>query len=177
MRRGDFRSRPATQRKLVVRAARATAVREPKGEPMTTTANVPAFATLAPYIFFYGRCAEALSYYKNLFGGSYEVMLIKESPVAEHFPADFRDKVMHASFTAPGISFMASDGREAKAIDPDAGNISIALSFTDAAKGESILAGLADGGNITMPLGPAFWGGRFSSVVDRFGIEWLVTLP
>jgi len=155
----------------------AAAVRGSKGEPMTTTANVPALATLQPYIYFYGRCAEALSFYKNLFGGSYEVMLVKESPVAEQFPADFRDKVMHASFSAPGIAFMASDGREVKAVDPDAGNISIALALTDAAKGEGILAALADGGKVSMPLAPAFWGGRFASVVDRFGIEWLLTLP
>jgi PhnB protein len=144
---------------------------------MTTTANVAAVGALQPYIFFYGRCAEALDFYKGLFGGSYEVMLIKDSPVAEQFPVDFRDKVMHASFTAPGIQFMASDGRETKGVDPDAGNISIALALTDAPKGESILAALADGGKVSMPLGPAFWGGRFASIVDRFGIEWLLTLP
>ena len=144
---------------------------------MTTTANVPAVATLQPYIFYYGRCQEALDFYKDVLGGTYEVMLVKESPVAEDFPAEFRDKVMHASFMAPGINFMASDGREAKAVDPDAGNISIALSLTDAAKGEHIFGRLADGGKISMPLGPAFWGGRFASVVDRFGIEWLLTLP
>jgi PhnB protein len=145
---------------------------------MTTTANAPAaVAHLQPYIFFYGRCEEALGFYKNVLGGTYEIMLVKESPVADHFPADFRDKVMHASFTAPGIAFMASDGREAKAIDPDAGNISIALSLTDSAKGEQILAALSEGGKISMPLGPAFWGGRFASIVDRFGIEWLLTLP
>jgi PhnB protein len=144
---------------------------------MTTTANVPAVAQLQPYIFFYGRCEEALDFYKTVLGGTYEVMLIKDSPMAEQFPADFRAKVMHASFTAPGIHFMASDGREAKAVDPDAGNISIALSVTDGAKGEQIFKALSDGGNVTMPLGPAFWGGRFAGFVDRFGIEWLMTLP
>jgi PhnB protein len=145
---------------------------------MTTTANAPAaVAQLQPYIFFYGRCEEALDFYKSVLGGSYEAMLIKDSPMAEQFPADFRDKVMHASFSAPGIAFMASDGRESKAVDPDAGNISIALSLTDGAKGEQILARLSDGGKVTMPLGPAFWGGRFAGLVDRFGIEWLVTLP
>jgi PhnB protein len=145
---------------------------------MTTTANAPAaLAQLQPYIFFYGRCEEALNFYKDVLGGTYEAMLIKDSPVAEQFPADFRDKVMHASFTAPGIQFMASDGREAKVVDPDAGNISIALSLTDGAKGEQILNALSAGGKVTMPLGAAFWGGRFAAFVDRFGIEWLLTLP
>jgi PhnB protein len=145
---------------------------------MTTTANAPAaLAHLQPYIFFYGRCEEALNFYKDVLGGTYEAMLIKDSPMAEQFPAGFRDKVMHASFTAPGIAFMASDGREAKAIDPDAGNISIALSLTDGPKGEQLFNALSAGGKVTMPLGAAFWGGRFASFVDRFGIEWLMTLP
>ncbi|MGD0472374.1 MAG: VOC family protein [Candidatus Velthaea sp.] len=145
---------------------------------MTSTANAPtALAHLRPYIFFYGRCQEALDFYADVLGGTSEVMLIKDTPVAEHFPTDFRDKVMHASFTAPGISFFASDGREAKGVDPDAGNISIALSFTDSALGQRVLDGLSDGGKVTMPLGDAFWGGRFASLVDRFGVEWLMTLP
>jgi PhnB protein len=145
---------------------------------MTTTANAPAaVAHLQPYIFFYGRCQEALDFYKSVLGGTYEVMLVKDSPIADQMPADFRDKVMHASFTAPGIQFMASDGREIKTVDPDAGNISIALSALDGAQGERLLQALSEGGKITMPLAPAFWGGRFVSFVDRFGIEWLMTLP
>jgi PhnB protein len=144
---------------------------------MTTTANVPALAHLQPYIFFYGRCEEALTFYKSVFGGTYEMMLIKDTPMAEQFPAEFRSKVMHASFTAPGIQFMAADGREAKAVDSDAGNISIALTVTDGAKGEQIIKALSDGGKVTMPLGEAFWGGRFAALADRFGTEWLLTLP
>jgi hypothetical protein len=38
---------------------------------------------------------------------------------------------MHATFTAPGISFMASDGRAARDIDPEEGNISPPLSTSD----------------------------------------------
>lgn len=132
---------------------------------------------LQPYLFFYGRCEEALEFYKSVFGGSYERMLVKDTPVAEHMPANFRDKVMHASFTAPGVIFMASDGQEAKAVDPDAGNVSMSLSVTDATEGERILAALSDGGTIKMPLEKAFWGGRFASLVDRFGTEWIMALP
>jgi len=145
---------------------------------MATTTNAPVeLMQLQPYIFFYGRCEEALDFYKNVLGGTYEAMHVKDSPMADQMPADFRDKVMHASFTAPGIAFMASDGREAKTIDPDAGNISIALSVTDGAEGERILKALSEGGTVTMPLDKAFWGGRFAMFVDRFGIEWMMTTP
>ena len=110
---------------------------------MATTTNAPVeLMQLQPYIFFYGRCEEALDFYKNVLGGTYEVMHVKDSPMADQMPADFRDKVMHASFTAPGIAFMASDGREAKTVDPDAGNISIALAVTGGLLGVLAATGL-----------------------------------
>jgi PhnB protein len=148
-----------------------------------TTSNAPAATTpvataqLQPYIFFYGRCEEALQFYKEALGGSYESMYVKDTPVAEQFPPEASGKVMHASFTAPGIAFFASDGREEKTIDPDAGNIAMALSFTDGPEGERVFNALSAGGKVTMPLDKAFWGGRFVEFVDRFGIDWMMTLP
>lgn len=146
---------------------------------MTSTAHAAGtnVLQLAPYIFFYGRCEEALEFYKNVLGGSYEAMRNSDTPMADQVPADWKNKIMHASFTAPGISFMASDGREAKPIDPDAGNIAVALTAPDRAQGERIFNALCEGGSVNMPLGDAFWGGKFGSVNDRFGIEWMVTSP
>ncbi len=132
---------------------------------------------LVPYIFFYGRCEEALEFYKGVFGGSYEMMRVGDSPVASEMPPGSGNSVMHASFTADGVAFMASDGRDVKPVDPDAGNISLALTCEDAAAGERIFNGLAAGGKIEMPIDTAFWGGRFGIVVDKFGTEWMVTLP
>ena len=132
---------------------------------------------LVPYIFFYGRCEEALEFYKSVFGGSYEMMRVADTPVAGEMPPGSGNSVMHASFKADGISFMASDGRDVKTVDPDAGNISLALTFEDAAEGERVFNALGAGGNIGMPIDNAFWGGRFGMVIDRFGTEWMVTLP
>ncbi|HEX3464646.1 MAG TPA: VOC family protein [Candidatus Elarobacter sp.] len=132
---------------------------------------------LRPYLFFYGRCEEALEFYKGVFGGTYEIMLVKDTPVAEHMPPGSDDKVMHSSFDSDDVRFFASDGRETKEIDPEAGNIALALAFEDGARGERIFAALADGGNVEMPIGEAFWGGRFGNVVDKFGTTWVMTLP
>ena len=132
---------------------------------------------LEPYVFFYGRCEEALEFYKTALGGQYEMMRIKDSPMASEFPKEAANNVMHASFTAPGVAFMASDGRESKTIDPDAGNISLSIGTDSVAEGDSVFAALAQGGKISMPLDAAFWGGRFGMCVDRFGIEWMVTTP
>ncbi len=132
---------------------------------------------LVPYVFFYGRCQEALDFYKSVFGGSYEAMRISDSPMKDQFPPEAANNIMHASFTAPNVKFFASDGREVKTVDPDAGNISLALNEVDGADAERIVNALADGGKLVMPLEPAFWGGRFAMVVDRFGNEWMITAP
>ena len=144
---------------------------------MTTTAQISTDVQLQPYIFFYGRCEEALEFYKEVFGGTYELLRVKDSPVAAEMPADSGNRVMHAAFKAPAISFMASDGRELKPIDPEAGNISLALAATAAAEGERIFKALSGGGEIKMPLDNAFWGGRFGVLTDRFGNEWMITTP
>jgi len=145
----------------------------------TTTAGANALK-VQPYIFLYGRAEEALEFYKNAFGGGiYEIMRNSDAPgpMTEQLSPEWRTKVMHASFTGNGVAFYCSDGREAQGIDPDEGNISLAIEATDAATGERVFNALAQGGNVTMPIDNAFWGGRFGMVQDKFGIEWMMTLP
>jgi PhnB protein len=132
--------------------------------------------TFAPYLFLYGRCAEALEFYKGVFGGSYEAMRTGDAPASAQMPPGAENRIMHASFTSDVVTFMASDGREDKAVDPDAGNIAIALTLEDGARGEQIFNALAAGGRIDVPLGEAFWGGRFGDVIDKFGTEWMLNL-
>jgi PhnB protein len=147
---------------------------------MTTVMNAAATSLqLQPYIFFYGRCKEALEFYKGAIGGTYELQQMDSAPpeMLKDVPADQRSRVMHASFTGSGVSFLASDGRETKTIDPEAGNISLALNAADRATGERIFKALSQGGKVSTPLEDAFWGGRFGDVVDRFGIEWMITTP
>ena len=131
---------------------------------------------LQPYIFFWGRCQEALDFYKTVFGGSYEMMRIKDTPFADDWQGS-TDSVMHASFTSGEVAFYASDGRENKAVDPEAGNVSLALALQDGARGEQIFDALSANGSIEMPIGPAFWGGRFGVVNDKYGTQWMMTLP
>ncbi len=147
---------------------------------MTSTAQTQsgtATLELKPYIFFYGRAEEALEFYKKVFGGSVEMQRIAGSPMEGEVPPEARQKIMHASFTAPGVSFFASDGMSVKTIDPEEGNISLALDAPNDAAGDKVFAALSEGGKVTHPLQEAFWGGRFGSIQDRFGIEWMITTP
>ena len=129
---------------------------------------------LKPYVFFYGRTKEALEFYKKVLGGNYDAMLVKDSPMANQSP-DAGDRVMHAWFNAPGVSFYASDGQDNKPVNPDDGNISLALDATED-EGQRLFDALAEGGKVTMQLEDAFWGGKFGIVQDRFGIEWMMTV-
>lgn len=131
---------------------------------------------LQPYIFFYGRCEEALEFYKSALGGTYEAMRNGDTPMAAQMPPETHQMIMHARFTAPGIGFLASDGNAQKTVDPDEGNISLALETSDPGEGERVFRALSEGGNVSMPLSDAFWGGRFGVVVDRFGVEWMVNI-
>jgi len=145
---------------------------------MTTSATqTPTTTELAPYLFLYGRCDEALAFYQGVFGGTYDVQRYSDGPMADQVSPDFRDKVMHAHFHSPGVSFMAADGREAKAVDPDAGNVSLALTTVESAETDRLFNALAQGGEIAVPLVEIFFGSRFGMLSDRFGTQWMIVGP
>ncbi|HEY8297148.1 MAG TPA: VOC family protein [Candidatus Baltobacteraceae bacterium] len=138
---------------------------------MTTTT-----LQFSPYIFFYGRCEEALDFYKSAIGGTYEMQRFEGSPMAEGMPAGDGNKVMHSTFKGPGFTFMASDGPDTKKIDPETGNITLCLTAPDAAEGERVFNALSNGGKVKVAFSDAPWGaGKFGVFDDRFGIEWMVT--
>jgi PhnB protein len=131
---------------------------------------------LEPYLFFHGRCEEALNFYKECLRG--EIVGINRfegSPMESNVDPDFRNKVMHASFVAGDVKFMASDGRPGAGPDGQ-DDVALSLATSDAAEGERVFAALAQGGTVEMPLEVAFWGGKFGSLTDRFGIQWMVSI-
>jgi PhnB protein len=142
-----------------------------------STTETETTVTFRPYIFLYGRCEEALEFYKQVFGGEYEAMRVKDSPMKDDPQMGDGERIMHAYFSAPGVSFFCSDGQGNRAIDPEEGNVALALSATDKATGERIVAALSEDGSVKMPLADAFWGDRFADIVDRFGNEWMITTP
>lgn len=53
-------------------------------------------------------------------------------------------------------------------------NMHINLEPTTRAEADRIFQALSAGGNITMPMQDMFWGAYFGSVIDRYGINWMV---
>ena len=129
---------------------------------------------LQPYVFFYGRCEEALDFYKAVFGGTIaSLKRMKEAPPEMPAPPDWDDKIMHARFESGAVKFMASDGRpDTPNVD---GNISLSLVTTDEAEASKIFDKLGQGGEVVMPLEEMFWNAKFGLLKDKFGIEWFVS--
>lgn len=131
-----------------------------------------------PYLFFGGRCEEALDFYRTALGAQVE-MLMRFSESPEPVPPGmlqpgFENKVMHSSFRIGATTIMASDGCDDKS---GFSGFSLTLSVPTKADADRVFAALADGGKITMPLARTFWSPRYGMLTDRFGISWMVMVP
>lgn len=126
-----------------------------------------------PYLNFNGRCAEALDFYMNRLGArAGDRFTHGESPMCDQVPADWKDKIMHASIFFGDTQLFASDAPAD--MYERAQGFSISLNVDTAAEAERAFAALAEGGAVVMELQETFWAQRFGAVTDRFGIPWMV---
>ena len=125
-----------------------------------------------PYIFFRGNADEAMNFYKNIFGGELEGM--KYGTLNVPAPEGMSDQNwMHLSLNGGEVNLMASDTVEAS---EKSAKISIALGGNDEEKLTNIFNGLSDGVEVTYPLQKEVWGDMFGTVVDKYGVEWMVNI-
>jgi uncharacterized glyoxalase superfamily protein PhnB/uncharacterized protein YndB with AHSA1/START domain len=132
-------------------------------------------AKVQPYLFFDGRCEEALEFYKKALGAQVEVMMrFSQSP--EQHPGmcapGNENKIMHSCFRIGNTQIMASDGRAQG--KPVFQGFALSVSAKDEADADRMFGALADGGQVQMPLGKTFFSPRFGMVADRFGMGWMV---
>jgi PhnB protein len=134
---------------------------------------------IEPYLFFEGRCEEAVEYYRKALGA--EVMMLlrykdsPEPPPPGKLPAGSENKVMHASLRIGETTVMASDGLAQGR--PSFEGFSLSITVPDEARADKLFAALADGGQVQMPLAKTFWSARFGMVKDRFGVGWMIGVP
>ena len=132
---------------------------------------------IEPYLFFRGRCEEALKFYQGALGAEVQMMMrYKESPEPPPpgmVPAGWDDKIMHSSFRIGGNLIMASDGCTSQ---PGFTGFSLSLALPDEAAAQKAFAALSAGGEVHMPLGKTFWSPCFGMLADKFGLGWMVTV-
>lgn len=129
---------------------------------------------IEPYLFFNGRCEEALSFYQAALGATIGMMMrFKDSPEPEACPAQpgWENKIMHANLLIGDSNLMASDGMGNEA--PISG-ISLSIAADSVEQAERLFAALAEGGQVSMPLQKTFWAQAFGMLTDRFGVAWMI---
>lgn len=125
-----------------------------------------------PVILFYGRCEEALNFYKEQMDGEIPFLSRYEETDIE-IEAESKRKIIHAEFRADGVFFMASDGFPQDFGKPlIQGAISLSINFEEVTEQERLFQALSSGGETTMPLADQFWGARYGIFVDKFGVRW-----
>lgn len=132
-------------------------------------------ATVQPYLFFSGRCEEALAFYEQALG-AHVVMKVRFSESPDAVPdgmlqPGFEKKIMHASFTVGKMTVMASDGCDDKSTFD---GFRLALSVSTEAAADVAFSALAEGGKVDMPLMKTFWSPRYGMLTDQFGVGWMV---
>ena len=138
--------------------------------------TVQTTTAVQPYLFFDGKCEEALEFYKTAIGAKVDMLMrFKENPDKpdpSHMPPNSGDKVMHAAFKVGDTQILASDGHCAG--KPSFQGFGLALNAKNDAEAEKLFAALGKGGQIQQPLVKTFFASKFGMVADRFGIMWLV---
>ena len=126
----------------------------------------------APYIHFKDNCLEAMTFYRDCFGGELSVLKVGESPMAEQMPG-MEAMVMHSQLTTSDWMIMASDWCAPTTFTPG-NNSSIMVECVDEEQQAALFAKLSEGGKASMPLDDTFWGSRFGMLTDRFGTDWML---
>ena len=113
-----------------------------------------------PYVYFQGRCEEALDFYRSAVGADATVF------------ARFEDKVAHAVLHIGDTTVLASDGQGGG--QAHFSGFSLSLTVSDDAEAERLFSALSDGGNVQVPLAPTPFASRLGLVADKFGVPWMV---
>jgi PhnB protein len=132
-----------------------------------------------PYLFFEGRCEEAINFYKSAVGAEV-VMLMRykeapDQPPPGMLPPNSGDKVMHATVRIGNSNVNLSDGGCSH--KATFGGFSLSLNVATPEQADRHFAALAEGGTVTMPIGRTFFSPRFGMLTDRFGMGWMIFVP
>jgi len=128
---------------------------------------------IQPYLFFNGRCEEAIEFYGKALGA--EVMMLmrfKQAPDQSMIQPGNAEKIMHARLRVGDAIVLVSDGMCSG--EQKFEGFSLTLSVSSVEEADSRFNALADGGQVRMPLGKTFFSPRFGMLADKFGVGWIV---
>jgi len=123
---------------------------------------------------FQGQCREAFEFYARVLGGT----ITAAFPYGDGAPSEnYRDWLMHCWLEVGDQALMGADMDEGWApnIARPKNGFDVTLHTDDQAEARRWFDQLAEGGKVAMPFGETFWTPGFGSLVDRFGIPWMIS--
>jgi PhnB protein len=128
---------------------------------------------IQPYLFFDGRCEEAIEFYKKALGAKVEMLMrFKEAPDQSMMAPGSGEKVMHSALKIGDATVLASDGHCAG--KPKFDGFSLTIYAKNEAEADKWFGALGEGGEVRMPMGKTFFSPRFGMLADKFGVGWMV---
>lgn len=130
------------------------------------------------YLNFPGNTEEVFQFYRSVFGGEFSfIQRYKEIPDGDKLPLNDQEKIMHISLPIGNHSLlMASDSLASAGQTVQTGNnFYISFDADSETQADECFQKLSEGGKVEMPMQKMFWGDYFGMVVDRFGIQWMVS--
>ena len=133
---------------------------------------------IQPYLFFNGRCEEAIDFYKKALDAEVALLIrFNESPdpiPPVMLPPGFENKVMHSELRIDDAVVMASDGMSTEPATFKGVSLSLLARDTDEARRR--FDALSEGGSVDDPLRKTFFSPGFGMLTDRFGVQWMVVV-
>lgn len=131
---------------------------------------------IQPYLFFDGRCEEALMFYREVLGAEITMLMrFGESPDPAPpgtLPPGAQNKIMHAALHVGDSVILASDGHCGG--EPSFAGMSLSLTLASQNQAEQVFEALSREGEVTLQLGKTFFSPSFGMLRDRFGVAWMV---
>ena len=132
------------------------------------------------YLNFPGTTKEAFEFYETVFGMKIAmIQTFGDTSFMPNVPEEAKDKIMHVQLPiTEAVHLMGSDVVEGLSPPVTFGNnFSVSVVANDQAEADRVFAALSGSGSVRMPIANAPWGPYFGMCVDRFGINWMVSLP
>jgi PhnB protein len=128
--------------------------------------------SLSPYLNFNGNAGQAIKHYESALGAKADNIMRFGEMAGPDAPQEIKDRVMHCVLRiGPGV-LMISDGRPGTQVPPG-GNSHVNLDFDNLDEMGKAFQALSAGGEVTMPLADMFWGARWGTLTDAYGIQWM----
>lgn len=125
---------------------------------------------LTAHLSYPGTCREAFDFYARLFGGEVMLLAYGDTPMAKDVPADWSEKIVHATLLFDGCELAGADVQSAHYRQPQGFSVLVDVEGVD--KARRIFTALAEGGSVAVPMQETFWSPAFAVLTDRFAIPW-----